>query len=71
MLDEIEAADVSLVPDPVIIRGAGNMTVWVQKTSTGHHFPKKSHGEIINILYLISTQRGFEGLIYSKIKLLI
>lgn len=27
MLDEIEAADVSLVPDPVIIRGAGNMTV--------------------------------------------
>lgn len=25
--EEAEAADVSLVPDPVIIRGAGNMTV--------------------------------------------
>lgn len=26
---EIEPADVSLVPDPVVIRGAGNMTVYV------------------------------------------
>lgn len=28
--EETEAADVSLVPDPVIIRGAGNMTVYVK-----------------------------------------
>lgn len=27
--EEPEAADVSLVPDPVIVRGAGNMTVYV------------------------------------------
>lgn len=25
--EEIEQSDVSLVPDPVVIRGAGNMTV--------------------------------------------
>lgn len=27
--EEPEAADISLVPDPVIVRGAGNMTVYV------------------------------------------
>lgn len=27
IVDEIEPANISLVPDPVIIRGAGNMTV--------------------------------------------
>lgn len=26
-VEEPESADVSLVPDPVVIRGAGNMTV--------------------------------------------
>lgn len=29
--DEIEPTDISLVPDPVVIRGAGNMTVYVNK----------------------------------------
>lgn len=29
--EELEPADVILVPDPVVIRGAGNMTVYVHK----------------------------------------
>lgn len=31
--EEIEPADISLVPDPVVIRGAGNMTVYVNEFS--------------------------------------
>ena len=29
----LEGPDINLVPDPVIIRGAGNITVWVSHTA--------------------------------------
>jgi hypothetical protein len=38
-MEEAEPADVSLVPDPVVIRGAGNMTVFGLSNRFSTEFP--------------------------------